>query len=397
MPERPLPPVTQAPLPIDRYPIPPSGGNLTQIPQATALAPIPSQRDVTDNSNTSSSSDRNNLAFINKLDAWRKHNQINDLKGLEIPGNYPEKVSSAGGATDGKVAVAVKVDKDGKIIPNTLELMGNFSNEEAFEKAAISAIERYSFRPTGQTVGYVITVPFKNDSSVLKSPTQLQPPVALPNSAGLLNLPKLSSPTNAPPSTITGTPAQNLMEKLRRNLTNTPPSSTTDKKPENTTNTSRSNTTDKKPESITNTSRSNTTDKKPESTTNTSPSSTTDKKPENTTNTSRSNTTDKKPENTTNTSPSSTADKKPESTTNTSRSNTTDKKPESTTNTSRSNTTDKKPESTTNTSRSNTTDTSAQNLINKLRRSLSDTPPSRTTDTPRSNTTDKTPPNPTKE
>ncbi|HEY9711134.1 MAG TPA: hypothetical protein V6D48_23200 [Oculatellaceae cyanobacterium] len=366
MPERPLPPVTQAPLPIDRYPIPPSGGNLTQIPQATAFAPSQSQRAVTDNSNSSSSSDRNNLAFIEKLGDWSKRNQTNDPKRLDISANYPEKVRAVGGPNSGIVSVAVKVEPNGKIDSNTLEVLGSDVSNNVFDREAEAAVRRHQFPATGKVEYYSVNVQFKNNNSnVLNSPTQLQPPAALPNSAGLLNLPKLSNPTNAPRSTIMGTPAQNLMEKLRRNLTNTPPSSTTDKKPENTTNTSRSNTTDKKPE--------------------------------NTTNTSRSNTTDKKPENTTNTSPSSTADKKPESTTNTSRSNTTDKKPESTTNTSRSNTTDKKPESTTNTSRSNTTDTSAQNLINKLRRSLSDTPPSKTTDTPRSNTTDKTPPNPTKE
>ncbi len=353
----------------DIYPINPMTGKPTQIPPAAALAPIPSQRGVTNNSD---SSDRINLAYITKLGDWSKRHQTstqaNDPKRVDISGNYPEKARTTGSPNSGIVSVAVKVDANGKIDSNTLELIGTNAPNDVFDREAEAAVRRYQFPATGKVESYAVNVHFNNNnnsSSVLKGPTQLQPPVAPPNPAALQNLPKIQPSTNAPRSTIIGTPAQNLMETLRKNLTNTPSSSTTEKKPESTTNTSRSNTTEKKPESTTNTSRSNTTDKKPESTTNTL----------------RSNITDKKPE----------------STTNTSRSNTTDKKPESTTNTSRSNTTDKKPESTTNMSRSNSTDTSGQNLINKLRRSLNDTPPSKTTDTPRSNTTDTTPSNPTKE
>ncbi|HAA29009.1 MAG TPA: hypothetical protein DCE56_16590, partial [Cyanobacteria bacterium UBA8553] len=236
LPERPLPPSPSTNLPIDRYPIPPSGAAMTQIPpsgepllqtpQATALAPSPSQRNVTDNS---SSSDRNNLAFINKLGDWSKRHQTNDPKRLDISGNYPERVGAVGGPNSGIVSVAVKVEPNGKIDSNTLEVIGSNVSNDVFDREAEAAVRRHQFPATGKVEYYSVNVQFNNsNTSTLKSPTQLQPPVALPNSAGLLNLPKLSNPTTAPRSTITGTPAQNLMEKLRRNLTNTSPSSPTD-------------------------------------------------------------------------------------------------------------------------------------------------------------------------
>jgi TonB family protein len=138
-----------------------SGSTRTLVPTTQAAVPSSGQRNLTDLRDT-----RNFNAFVQNLDDWKKRNQvIGDLEERPIiVGKYPEKARTSGVGA-GSVQVNWKVDKDGTIIPGSLEVIGS-SEGGIFDEEAIAAVKKQAIPAPGQEKAYTVRVIFMDDSKV---------------------------------------------------------------------------------------------------------------------------------------------------------------------------------------------------------------------------------------
>ena len=132
----------------------PSPDQTTQTPNQTS-AP----RNLTNNS-------RDNIVaeLDRRIKRWTTDNQVTgepeQLPTIEA--KTPEKARAAG-VGNGYVYVYLKADKNGNIIPGSLEVIATYGNEGVFDEAAIAAVKKQAIPAIGQEKAYKAWVIFTDD------------------------------------------------------------------------------------------------------------------------------------------------------------------------------------------------------------------------------------------
>jgi TonB family protein len=187
----------------------------TQSPDQTtqAAAPTVGQTNLTDNKAT-----RNFNAFVQNGEDWKKRHQVSG-EPEELPitvGKYPQKARAAG-VDRGSVQVNWKVDKNGNIISDSLEVIGS-SEGGVFDQEALSAVRKLPIPVTGQEKAYTVRVIFFDDSKAPASATgSSTTPSEGKNPTEQQNLPQQLTPAKplAPSQRIT--PPMQLTPPERQN------------------------------------------------------------------------------------------------------------------------------------------------------------------------------------
>lgn len=148
---------------------------LTTSPTGTIQGAVPNQGNLTGGTTS------NDSVLAGNLQEWSERNQVTSSSPqyVRISRNYPSTARAAGQPNGGAVLVAVKVDTNGKVISDTLEVKGSSFSDGAFDQEAISAVRGYVFPATGKEQAYFVQVQFRNDSrspEILTSPTQNERP-----------------------------------------------------------------------------------------------------------------------------------------------------------------------------------------------------------------------------
>jgi len=206
----------------------------TQSPAQTtqAAAPTVGQTNLTDNTAT-----RNFNAFVQNGEDWKKRHQVSG-EPEELPitvGKYPQKARAAG-VDRGSVQVNWKVDKNGNIIPDSLEVIGS-SEGGVFDEEALSAVRKLPIQVTGQEKAYTVRVIFFDDSKAptsatgsSTSPSEGKNPTERQNSSQRLTPAEQLTPSErvTPPMQLTpperqnsiqwSTPNERQIPSLRQNL-----------------------------------------------------------------------------------------------------------------------------------------------------------------------------------
>ena len=224
------------------------------------------QRTLTNNSGDT------NKDFIRRGYDYLAQNQITSRPHeLQISRNNLQKVRSSGDLNNGAVVVAVKVDERGKIMSDSLRVIGSSFANGSFDGDAKDAVQGHSFPATGKPEAYFVKVLFNNDSNVIKSPTGLPTPGSTTSLGGRTGSDNRTSPekpsgsdnrtstdkpsgsdnrtstekpsgsntrasadkpsglTEASRPTSTGTSNQSFVDRLRRDFKETPSSNSTEK------------------------------------------------------------------------------------------------------------------------------------------------------------------------
>jgi hypothetical protein len=187
-------------------------------------APISGQ-----SNSASNSSDPNQQALRENVNNWSARNQVtNPPQTLKLSRNYPQTSQSAGHPNGGAVMVGVKVDENGKIISDSLQVMGSSFPNDTFDQEAISSVQGYPFPRTGKPEAYYVQVQFKHDSPVPGSVTGSPSSTDGKNSTERQNLPQRFTPTEqlTPPeqknSPEWSTPIERRIPSLRPNSSEQP-------------------------------------------------------------------------------------------------------------------------------------------------------------------------------
>ncbi|MCU0567950.1 MAG: energy transducer TonB [Oculatellaceae cyanobacterium Prado106] len=98
--------------------------------------------------------------FSTETAAWLGEDRSinNSLKRGEMTGAYPESAGRVNPPLSGQVVVAVKVDGNGKVDPESEPEIIQSSGYGIFDEQAIAEVVAYPFEPTGQNEIYLIRV-----------------------------------------------------------------------------------------------------------------------------------------------------------------------------------------------------------------------------------------------
>jgi TonB family protein len=200
------------------------GSTLSPIPTTQAAVPSSGQGNLTDLSNT-----RNFNAFVQNLDDWKKRNQVigDPEERPIIVGKYPEKARTSGVGA-GSVQVNWKVDKDGSIIPGSLEVIGS-SEGGIFDEEAIAAVKRQAIPAPGQEKAYTVRVIFMDDSKApgtsagsSTTPSNGKNPSERQSPAEALTAPVQLTPPERPITPEWSNPNERKIPSLPQNLLERP-------------------------------------------------------------------------------------------------------------------------------------------------------------------------------
>ncbi|HEY9831917.1 MAG TPA: hypothetical protein V6D26_15140 [Stenomitos sp.] len=186
-----------------------------QVPGQTtqATAPASEQSRSTDNS-----TDPNRYALLQNANNWSARNQVtNPPQRLKISRSYPQTPQAVGQPNGGAVLVAVKVDENGKIISDSVQIFGTSFPNDAFDQEAISSVRGYPFPRTGKPEAYYVQVQFKNDSPVPGTVTGSPNSTDGANSTERQNLPQPSTPTERQNTPQRLTPTEPLTAPEQKN------------------------------------------------------------------------------------------------------------------------------------------------------------------------------------
>ena len=188
-----------------------STGSFGSTPQATA--PVSGQSNSTGNS-----SDPNQQALLQNVNDWSARNQVTDpSQRLKLSRDYPQTPQAAGQPNGGAVMVVVKVDENGKIISDSLQVMGSSFPNDSFDQEAISSVRGHEFPRTGKPQAYYVQVQFKHGSPVPGSVTGSPNSTDGKNSTERQNLPQPSTPTEGQNSPQRFTPTERLTPPEQQN------------------------------------------------------------------------------------------------------------------------------------------------------------------------------------
>jgi TonB family protein len=97
---------------------------------------------------------------------WKQSSQVEGpVKELPIlMGQYPQKAREAG-VSAGSVQVNWKVDKDGNIIANSLNVIASSDQNGVFDEEALAAVRRLKIPATGKEEAYKVRITFMDSSS----------------------------------------------------------------------------------------------------------------------------------------------------------------------------------------------------------------------------------------